>query len=62
MVGSVGVTQRIRFPEKLHTSGRIAEQDVRIGLGNLADVRIRAVADVGRSAGRAPGRPHARAG
>lgn len=44
--GSVGVAQKIPFPGKLATRGRIAEQAVRVALDRLADVRIRTVADV----------------
>lgn len=49
MDGSVGVAQKIPFPGKLATRGRIAEQAARVALDRLADVRIRTVADVSKA-------------
>jgi outer membrane protein TolC len=46
MDGIVGVVQKIPFPGKRGTRGRIAEQAVRMALDALADVRIRTVAEV----------------
>ncbi len=44
--GAVGLSQKIPFPGKLTTRGRIVEQSVRMALDRLADVRIRTVAQV----------------
>jgi cobalt-zinc-cadmium efflux system outer membrane protein len=49
MNAQAGVTQKLPFPGKLATRGRIAEQEVRIALDRLADARIRAVTDVTRA-------------
>jgi cobalt-zinc-cadmium efflux system outer membrane protein len=46
MDGIVGIAQKIPFPGKLGTRGRIAEQAVRMALDTLADIRIRTVAEV----------------
>jgi outer membrane protein TolC len=46
MAGAVGVAQKIPFPGKLSTRGRIAEGTVRMALDSLADARISAVAQV----------------
>jgi len=46
MEGAGGVSQKIPFPGKLSTRGRIAEQAVRMALDALADARISTVAQV----------------
>jgi cobalt-zinc-cadmium efflux system outer membrane protein len=45
IAGGVGVSQKLPFPEKLSTRGRIAEQAVRMALDTLADIRIRTIAN-----------------
>lgn len=49
MEGQVGISQRIPFPGRLTRRGRVAEQEVRMALATLADVRIRTVTDVARA-------------
>jgi outer membrane protein, heavy metal efflux system len=44
--GSVGLSQKIPFPAKLSTKGRIVEQAVRMAFAQLADVRIAVVAQI----------------
>ena len=46
MEGTLSVSQKIPFPGKLSTRGRIAEQAVRMALDSLADVRIATVVQV----------------
>jgi outer membrane protein TolC len=46
MAGAAGVSQKIPFPGKLDTRGRIAEQSVRMALDGLADARISIIAQV----------------
>lgn len=49
MEGGLSVSQKIPFPGKLGTRGRIAEQSVRMALDSLADVRIATVAQAQRA-------------
>ncbi|GIW42712.1 MAG: hypothetical protein KatS3mg076_3289 [Candidatus Binatia bacterium] len=49
MSGSVGLRQKIPFPWKLRTRGKIAEREMRMALAELADVRIATVARVQRA-------------
>jgi cobalt-zinc-cadmium efflux system outer membrane protein len=46
VAGGIGVSQKIPFPGKLETRGKIAEQSVRMALDALADARITTVAAV----------------
>jgi outer membrane protein TolC len=49
MDAQIGVSQKIPFPGRLTRRGRLAEQEVRMALATLTDVRIRTVADVARA-------------
>ena len=49
MGGAISVSQKIPFPGKLTTRGRITEQAARMAVGTLADARISTVADVQRA-------------
>jgi cobalt-zinc-cadmium efflux system outer membrane protein len=49
MNAQAGVTQKLPFPGKLATRGRIAEQEVRIALDRLADTRIATVVEASKT-------------
>lgn len=49
MDAQVGITQKIPFPGRLTRRGKVAEQEVRMALATLTDVRIRVVSDVARA-------------
>lgn len=45
----IGISQAVPYPGKLRSRGRIAEQEVRMALADLTDVRVRIAADVARA-------------
>jgi len=49
MDAQIGISQKIPFPGRLHTRGKVAEQEVRMAFATLTDVRIRTVSDVARA-------------
>lgn len=49
MDGGIDISQTVPFPGRLTRRGRIAEQEVRMALAELTDVRVRVTADVARS-------------
>jgi outer membrane protein, heavy metal efflux system len=49
MDGGVEISQTIPFPGRLSRRGKVAEQEVRMALATLNDVRIRVVSDVARA-------------
>ena len=49
MDAGIGISQTIPFPGRLTRRGKVAEQEVRMALANLTDVRIRVASDTARA-------------